>query len=151
MARSLNDIFDVKSIKLDIKAKTKEQVFTELIDMIMISHPECDRVKLLTAILDQEDKMNSRFANGVAIPHAEYIGISRMAGAIGVSTQGIDYGSLDGKPVHIVFLLAISKKVKENHLFILNQLIKLAQSKEIDLIKNAKSADEINAILSRVQ
>ena len=150
MTRSLGDIFDVNSIKLNIKAETKKQAFAELVDTIMISHPECDRDKLLIAILDQEDKMNTRFANAVAIPHAEYSGISNMTGAIGVSKQGIDYMSLDDKPIHILFLLVISKQARENHLFILNQLVKLAQSKEIELMKNAKNPEEIHAILTRV-
>ena len=151
MGKSLGDIFDVKSIKLDIEAQTKKQAFAELVDAIMVSHPECNRDELLITILDKEDKVNTRFANDVAIPHTEYGGISSMAGAIGVSKQGIDYRASDNKPVHIVLLLIISKQVKENHLHILNQLVKLALSREIELIKNAKKEDEIHAILSRIQ
>ena len=150
MGRLLSEIFDSQTIKLNIEAKTKELAFAELIDAIAGLYPECDRDELFKAIMEREDKIDSKFANGVAIPHAHYNGIGKMVGAIGISKQGIDYGTLDKKPVHIVFLLVISKQVNENHLYILNQLLRVAQSEEVVSLKNAKNTEEIHEILSRM-
>ena len=150
MRKTLSDIFDLRSIKLGFDGKTKELALTELIDSISSLHPECDRKELFTAIMEREQKMSTGIGNGVAIPHAGCKGIADMSGAIGVSNKGIDYGALDKKPVHIVFLFATSEKADENHLRILNLIFKLAMSKEFALIKNANNAEEVHAILSRV-
>ncbi|MCL1813985.1 MAG: PTS sugar transporter subunit IIA [Treponema sp.] len=150
MGKSLSDIFDLRSIKLDFDGKTKELALAELIDSISVLHPECDSKELFTVIMEREKKMSTGIGNGVAIPHAGCKGIANMSGAIGVSKQGIDYGALDQKPVHIVFLFATSEKADENHLRILNLIFKLAMSREFELIKNANNAEEVHAILSRV-
>ena len=151
MEKSLCDIFDLRSIKTDFDGKTKELAITELIDSIFLLHPECDRTELFTAIMERERKMSTGIGNGVAIPHAGCKGIIGMCGAIGVSKQGIDFEALDNRPVHIIFLFATNEKADENNLRILNQIIKLIQSEGLAMIKNAKNAEEIHAILSRIR
>jgi mannitol/fructose-specific phosphotransferase system IIA component (Ntr-type) len=151
MGKSLVEIFDLKSIKLGFKGKTKESALSELIDSILVVHPECNRSELFTAIMEREKKLSTGIGNGIAIPHANCKGIPDMSGAIGVSKKGIDYGALDKKPVHIVFLFVTSEKADENHLRILNVISKLGMSDEFALMKNANNAEQIHAILSRVQ
>lgn len=151
MGISLSGIFDINSIKNDFDGKTKEMAIAELIDSITVLHPECKRSELFAAIMERERKMTTGIGNGIAIPHANCRGISSMSGAIGISKQGLDYGALDNKPVHIIFLLAATEKADENHLRILNLILKFAQSEAFTIIKNAKTADEIHALLSRVQ
>ena len=150
MGKSLCDIFDIRSIKMDFDGKTKELAFADLIDSISALNPGCNRAELFSAIMERESKMCTGIGNGVAIPHANCKSITNICGAIGISKHGIDYGALDDKPVHIVFLFAISEKPGDEHLHILNQIFKLVQSEELALMKNAKNADEIHAILSRV-
>jgi len=98
MERLLGEIFDVRSIKLDIDGKTKESALAELIDSISVLNPECNRAELLAAIMEREKKMSTGVGNGVAIPHASCRGIDNISGAIGISKQGIEYGALDKKP-----------------------------------------------------
>ena len=150
MEMSLSEIFDLRSIKTDFDGKTKEMAIAELIESICVLHPECDRTALFTAIMEREKKMSTGIGNGAAIQHAGCKGIIGMVGAIGVSKQGIDFEALDKKPVHMVFLLGISEKADENHLRILNLIFKLAESEKFALLKNAKNAEEIHAILSQV-
>ena len=150
MGKSLSDIFDLISIKLDFDGKTKELALADLIKSISVLNPECDRTELFKAIMEREKKMSTGIGNGIAIPHASCKGIANMGGAIGVSKQGIDFGALDQKPVHIIFLFAANDKVDENHLRILNLIFKLAMSEEFAVMKNLKNAEEIHAILSRV-
>jgi mannitol/fructose-specific phosphotransferase system IIA component (Ntr-type) len=150
MVNLLSNIFDLQSIKLDLDGKTKETAIDELIDTITILHPEVNRAELFAAVREREEKMSTGIANGVAIPHASCGGIGNMVGAIGVSKKGIEYGALDNQPVHIVFLLAMSQRANENHLQILNLIFKFAQSETLELMKSAKNAEEIYAILSRI-
>ena len=148
MENLLNDIFSHQAIKLNLDGKTKEMVFAELIDAIAILHPEYNRTEMFTEIRKREEIMNTVVSSGVAIPHGFCTGIAGITGAIGVSQLGIDYGASDNKPVHIVFLLVINEQEKKNQIKALNLIYHFAQSKTLALIKKAKDAEEIYAILS---
>ena len=149
MENVLSEIFDLGSIKIDLEGKTKEAVFLELIEAIAVVCPKSDRAMMFKAIEEREKKMSTGIKEGVAIPHAFCEGIGRIAGAIGISKQGIEYGALDNRPVHVIFLL-VSQQADENHLHVLNSIFKLVKSEALSLIKNAKNAEEIHALLSGV-
>ena len=151
MGSMLSEIFDPRTIKLNLEGKTKEMVFNELVNVIADIHPQCNRAEIYTAIKEREEKMSTGIGCGIAIPRASCTGITNIAGAIGISREGIDYGAMDNKPVYVVFLLALNDRANENHLHVLNLIFKLAQSEAITMMKNAKNAEEIHAILSRIQ
>lgn len=146
---SLSDIFDKRSIKLNLEGKTKEAVFVELAGALREAHPEFDEKELLEALRDRENKMNTGIASGVAIPHGYCRGIAAPAGALGVSPGGIGYGAMDGKPVHVVFMMIMDENAREEHLRVLNRIFSLVKSEALSLLKSAKSAGEIHGILSR--
>jgi PTS system fructose-specific IIC component/PTS system nitrogen regulatory IIA component len=147
----LNEIFIPQSIKLNLEGKTKNAVFIELAEIMAEAHPGCNRSVLLAAIQERENKMSTGCAAGIAIPHAFCGGINNMIGAIGVSRKGIDYGALDGNPVYVVFMLAMEEQARENHLRILNQIVRLAQSDALKLVRDANNAQDIYHVLSRFQ
>jgi len=151
MELSLSEIFNTRSIMTNLAGTTKEDVFAELVDAIAAVHPECNRQSMLSALWEREKKLSTGIAPGVAIPHAICGGIGATAGAVGVSKAGVDYDALDKKPVHVIFMLVMSEGAKENHLHILEQLSALAGTEALSLIKNAKTAQEVHAVLSRVK
>jgi len=149
MEISLSEIFDSRSIILNLDGKTKDAVFSELIKTITKVHPECDESSLHSVLWKRENKLSTGIGSGIAIPHAYYEGIDKITGAIGVSQTGIEYNALDQQAVNIVFMLIIGGKAHENHLNVLNQLITLAQSNAPAMIKNAQNEEAIIDILSR--
>lgn len=149
MSILLSKIFDSRAIILNLSGTTKEDVFTELADAISAIHPECDQPGMLAALWEREKKMSTGIAPGIAIPHAVYRGINTVVGAIGISKAGIEYDALDKNPVHVVFMLAMGEFVQENHMRVLNQIFTLVQTEAFELIKNAQTAQEAHAVLSR--
>jgi mannitol/fructose-specific phosphotransferase system IIA component (Ntr-type) len=147
----LNEIFIPQTIKLNLEGTTKEAAFIELVDKMAEAHPECDGAALLAAIQERERKMSTGYTSGIAIPHAFCGGIEDMIGAIGVSQRGIDYGTPDDKPVHVVFMLAMGEHARENHLHILNQILRLAQSDALMMVRNAINAQVAYNILTGFQ
>jgi mannitol/fructose-specific phosphotransferase system IIA component (Ntr-type) len=125
-------------------------VFAELIGLIMDLHPEYNSEELYAAINDRESRMSTGIGSGIAIPHGYCRGINAVTGAIGVSKAGIDYGSLDQKPVHLVFMLAMDEASREDHLRVLNEIFTLANSDVVAMILAATSAEEVHDILSRI-
>jgi mannitol/fructose-specific phosphotransferase system IIA component (Ntr-type) len=143
----LSDVFE--SIKLNLEGRTKEAAFAELIGLITAAHPEYSGEELYAAINDRENKMSTGIGSGIAIPHGYCRSVSAITGAIGISKAGIAYGSLDRKPVHLVFMLAMDEASRENHLRILNKVFTLANSEAIATIMAATTTQEVRDVLSR--
>jgi PTS system nitrogen regulatory IIA component len=145
----LREVFNKQMIKLNLENKTKETVFTELVETIAVLHPEFDREIMLTAVNDRESKMNTSVASGVAVPHGYYPGAGDVVGAIGISGAGIDYNALDHKPVHCVFLIIMGETFREKHLGVLSRILSLIQSGVLPHLLTANNPEEVYAILSR--
>jgi len=148
MSLLLDEIFSADAIVPNLESAVKEDVFAELINAIAAAHPECDKDDMLQAMLEREKKMSTGIAPGVAIPHAICKGLTKNIGAIGISRKGIDFNSMDQKPVYVVFMLAMSDDKKEYHLRILNSINSLIESNTVEKIKNARDAEEIHAIIA---
>ena len=146
MGMLLSEIFDIKSI-INLESRTKETAFNDLVSAISEIHPECDQTLMLESLWKREAKLSTGITAGVAVPHAICKGINRMAGAIGISKTGIEYNALNKEPVYIIFMLVMDEKFTEKHLTILNQIIKLINSKELEHLKYAKNAQDIHEIL----
>ena len=149
MRITLSEVFDTRTILLNLTGTTKGEIFQELVDAIALVNPECDKAAILAALWEREKKLSTGISSGVAIPHAVCGGIGTIAGAVGISSTGIEYGALDGKPVHIIFMLVLGEAAKEDHLRILDKTFTLVRTEALTLIKNAKSAQDVYAILSR--
>ncbi|MDR0583068.1 MAG: PTS sugar transporter subunit IIA [Treponema sp.] len=145
----LSDVFDKRSIKPNLENKTKEEVFRELVEALTVVHPALDRDIGFRAIQERENKLNTSVAPGVAVPHGYYPGKDGIFGAFGFSEAGIEYGALDEKPVHCVFLIIMGDASRENHLRVLNRVMSLINSGCLELLRKAGSPDEIHRIFSR--
>ncbi|GHV57309.1 PTS fructose transporter subunit IIA [Spirochaetia bacterium] len=145
----LNDVFEEQLIRLNLEGKTKEAVFTELIEAIAKVRPEFDSDEMLAVIQDRENKLNTSVAPGVAVPHGYYPGTGDVIGAIGISRAGIDYGAPDNKPVQFIFLVIMGEASREKHLRILSRVLSLINSGALADIEAAGSPQEVYDILSR--
>lgn len=145
----LYDIFDERSIKLNVSAADKLAAFSELVDAIAQARPGTSAADMLEAVIAREDKMSTGIAPGVAVPHAFCRGSSGVVGAIGISRSGIAYDALDGKPVHAVFMVIVGDDAKGEHLHVLNRICTLANSEGFALMMEAKTPREVLDVLSR--
>jgi mannitol/fructose-specific phosphotransferase system IIA component (Ntr-type) len=144
---SLNDIFGRELIKLDLAGKTKDAVFEELIETIAAPHPEYDRQEMLDAVVARENQMNTAILPGSAVPHGYSHSVNGIAGAMGFSRKGIDYGGPE--PVYSIFMLLMDEASKERHLRVLSRLLALFNSESFAMMQAAKSSQEVYEILNR--
>jgi PTS system fructose-specific IIA component/PTS system nitrogen regulatory IIA component len=91
----------------DRSVQTKEQAITAILDRLVEAGAlEAElRQGVLTAILKREACGSTGIGRGVAIPHVMYPSIDRVIGAIARFYAGVEFNSLDGRPVHLVFLI----------------------------------------------
>ncbi len=124
----LGEALSPKAIKIDLESVEKDEVFEELIEELVAVVPQLDRSTALQAVLDRESKMSTGVLPGIAVPHGKTDAIKGVKGVIGISREGIEYDSLDGKPVHVVILLLSSPDASELHLRILKHLARLLEN-----------------------
>lgn len=118
----LANVFSPGLIKCSLESEDKEEVFEELVELYVSSCPSASRASILSALKSRESKLSTGIKSGIAIPHAQTGEITGVRGVVGVSRKGIDYDALDGKPVHIIFLLLSSREGCAQHLRALRRL-----------------------------
>ncbi|MDY0144505.1 MAG: PTS sugar transporter subunit IIA [Kiritimatiellia bacterium] len=97
----------VETISLDLKGTTKEEILSEMVDLLMASGHIRDREAVLRAIADREKRMSTGMQNGIAIPHGKTDSVDCLIAALGIKRTGVDFGALDGQP-STIFVMTVS-------------------------------------------
>jgi PTS system fructose-specific IIC component/PTS system nitrogen regulatory IIA component len=121
----LVDVFSPAYIKCGMEAEDKDEAFEELIDTYCSASGNKDRDELLQSVKDRESKMSTGIRCGIAIPHGKTNAVDKLCGVLGISTNGVDYDALDGKPVKLFFLMLAPERDTEEHLRLLKRLAEL--------------------------
>ena len=101
----VSDLLSEKFILNKFKGGSKEEIISELIDLFKDDPRVTNITDVKTCVLEREKIMSTGVGKGFAIPHGKTNSISDILAAFGRSEKPVDYDALDGKPVHLVFLL----------------------------------------------
>jgi PTS system fructose-specific IIC component/PTS system nitrogen regulatory IIA component len=121
----LSEVFPPELIKIGLDSVDKDEAFEEMVDKYCQTRKSGDREKILGAIWARESKMSTGIKKGIAIPHGKTSAVDNICGILGISKKGIEYDSLDGQPVYILFMLLVPETDSENHLRIIKRLAEL--------------------------
>jgi PTS system fructose-specific IIC component len=148
MNPNIRDLLASTRIRLDLSAGSKMEVFETLTDLLVQDGIVTDRTAFLNALTSREAEGTTGIGDGVAIPHGRSAAVVRPALALGISRSGLAYDSLDGKPVHIVFMIAVPEQANDEHLHVLALLSRLLMNEPIRKgLMEAKTVDEIFQVL----
>lgn len=75
-----------------------------------------DEEGIVAAILKREELGSTGIGNGVAVPHTKHQSVDKLIATVALSRQGVDFSSLDGEPVYIIFLLVSPPSRPGDHL-----------------------------------
>jgi len=132
-----------------LQSSVKEEAIRELADVISSSEDVADSEALLEAILDRERIMSTGIGLGIAIPHAKIPSVEDFVVALGKSPGGIEFHSLDGKPVHFVVMIAGPDQQQERYLQLLARItLKL---KDAGVRRAMAEAESTGAILAALK
>ena len=124
----LLSLLDESTIKTDLESEDKEELFEELVTLLVKARKREDRSKILECLWDREKKGSTGIGKGVAIPHGKTGAVEQIAAVLGISKEGIEYESLDGEPVHIVFLMVAKEGITGPHLEALSDIAALVET-----------------------
>ena len=110
------DILSEDLIIPNLQARTRDEVLAELVDRIVQNHREVDGKLALTFLIERERIGSTGIGNGIAIPHAKLPQLSRAIACFARSTEGVEFGSLDGRPAHLFLTLLAPERGAGLHL-----------------------------------
>ena len=121
----LEQIFKIEFINADLSAKSKEEALLEMVNTIIRGGLKLDSSSILEILKQRESLGSTGIGDGVAIPHGKISDLNDIVIAFGRSIDGIPFDSLDGKPVHLLFLLLAPENSAGQHLKILAKISKM--------------------------
>ena len=145
----LNELIKESTIKLNVTATDKNSIIDEMIDVLENDGIIRDRNKFKEDILKREALSNTGIGFGIAIPHAKSTEVNEPRIAVGIVKPGIDYGSIDGKDINMIFMIAVNHDQSDLHLKALANLSRRLIHEDFrnDLL-NAESKEEILEMFS---
>ncbi len=122
---NLCDLFPEDRVVEDITSSDKEGVLKELLMPLRKFLAGGDIGPLLKMLLDREKLSSTAVGHSVALPHVKTENVPQILGVFGRSKKGVDFGSVDGMPVHIFALIVAPQKDAALHLRALAKVSKL--------------------------
>ena len=143
----LRDFFEPSSVNLGLVNPTKEGAIAELVAALRVDERAAGT--LIRLIMRREQLGSTGIGRGVAVPHARSMVVNRLRVAFGRHPAGIDYGAVDGKPVHFMFLLiAPPHEVSNQYVPVLGKIAQFSRDPETpDLLRQIATPEEFFALL----
>jgi PTS system fructose-specific IIC component/PTS system nitrogen regulatory IIA component len=123
----LQDVLQPEFIKVDIESEDKDEAFEEMINFYCQVDNNKSREDILNAIRIRELKMSTGIKKGIAVPHGKTNAVKKLRGVLGISQKGVQYDSLDGEPVYLLFMIISPMEDSGNHLRLLKHLAELME------------------------
>jgi len=129
---------------VDLKAGNKEEALRELVEILSHNPNVANSEEFLRCIFEREKLISTGVGIGVALPHVKIPSVKDFVLAVGRSHRGIDFQSLDDKPVHLVAMIGASDKQSGEFLKVLARLVLQLKDKDFRReVMLAKSPDEV--------
>lgn len=108
---------------IDLDTDSKQEALEKLIGALATAPQVTDRLALRDAIFERERVLSTGIGIGVAVPHVKIASVTDFALAVGRSHRGIEFEALDGKPVHIIVMIAVSERQSREYLTLLAKIV----------------------------
>ena len=100
------------------------------------------------AIFERESVMSTGIGDGIAIPHVRIPEVKRATLGVAVAPEGIEFDSLDNKPVHVMVLFATPEGSDKEYLGLLAQVMLALRNTELyEELLGCEAADEVHGLL----
>ena len=145
----ITDLLDARSILLDASQKSKSEALDQIVDLMVKSEKINDKEAYRKQVYAREEESTTGIGEGIAIPHGKCDAVTKPGLAAMVVKDGVDFDSLDGEPVTLMFLIAAPNTEDNIHLDVLSKLSVLLMNEEFtESLRNAKTVEEFMNIIN---
>lgn len=138
------------AVRTKIEADQKESVIRAMTKSLLDAGriQEKDYESIVEAILKREELGSTGIGRGVAVPHTKHPSIDKLIGTVAISEQGVDFESLDGEKVHLLFLLVSPPDRPGDHLRALENISRqLRDDAFCRFLKQSKKPEDVWQLL----
>src|SRR5512132_2477330 len=139
----LREFFSEDAVKLDLVGTTKDDILRELIGLLKLD--EKSEGMLFKMLKRRENLGSTGIGRGIAIPHCRSLVVDRLKLAYGRTRSGVEYRSVDGKPVTNFFMIvAPPLEISNDYLPVLGRLAQFAKQPDVpERLAALKSPEEL--------
>ncbi len=145
----LEELLTEDLISADLQGRNKYEVIEELLDLLVAAGKIEAREIALHDLLEREQYLSTGLENGLAVPHAKTAAANTLLVSFGLSRQGLEFDSLDGKPAHFIFLVLSPRDTSGPHIKTLAQITR--NFREGGLSKKLLESPDQHAIYELIQ
>lgn len=144
----LEQLLKLEYLNDNLLAKNKTEALAELSEMVTKGPLKLNKSQIYD-VLQQREKLGSTgIGEGVAIPHGKISNLEELIIAFGRSRNGVAFDSVDGKPVHLFFLLLAPENSTGQHLKVLAKISKMLKAGNFrKKLMDAKSSSDLYKVI----
>ncbi len=148
----LTDYITTEHVKIGLEGESKEEVIEELVSLLADTSDVSDADAIYEAVMSREREGSTGLEKGVAIPHAKSDAVKSLSIVVGISRDGINFESQDGKPAHILFLMVAPTSESGPHVQAIAKIVKMIKFDKLrKKLVEAKKPEDVVEIVSRVE
>lgn len=146
----ITDLLDRRSISLDGAPTGKNDALDQMVELMARSGKINDIEGYRKQVYAREEESTTGIGEGIAIPHGKCDAVNKPGLAAMVVKNGVDFDSLDGEPVTLIFLIAAPNTEDNVHLDVLSKLSVLMMDEDFsNALRNAATVDEFLEIIDK--
>lgn len=144
----LNDLLAAHAVIPALKTRNKKQVLQEIAARAAEVSGRSER-EIFETLLQRERLGSTGIGRGVAIPHGKLPKLDRLSGVFARLEKPIDFDSLDGEPVDLIFLLLAPEGAGADHLKALARVARVLRDDKIaEQLRGARDESALRALLT---
>ena len=145
----ITDFLTVQTVIPNLTSRDKNAVLQELAGGLSAHYQSLDQGRVFEVLRERERISTTAIGEGVAIPHGKLHAADRVVGVFARSSEGVDFGSLDGAPTHLFFMLIAPENAAADHLKALARISRLLKDEVFRRrLLAAKSRDELFTLIA---
>lgn len=141
---NIYSLLDNSTILAGLQVKNKEELLNEMVDALSdeVTKEQLEQIRM--SVFEREEIMSTGVGKNLAIPHGKVKSIEKNYASFAILKDPIDYDSIDGEPVKMVFLLAGPESKNSTHIKLLSRISRLMNSSAFrEALSECETADEI--------
>jgi len=146
-----SEIVVKEAIITDLQVSNKEDAIRKLVSSLQKSgkisadHEE----SIVGAVLKREELGSTGIGKGIAVPHTKHPSVEELVATIAIAPDGVDFASLDGEDVYILFMLVSPPDRPGDHLRALETISKHLRNENFcSFLRQTKGQDEVMELLA---
>lgn len=145
---NIADIISKNAVLDNVQVSSKRELI-QVLSQRIASFSGLDERAVFDAVWERENLGSTGYGDGVAFPHARIEGLDKVCGIFARLEEPVDFDSLDGKAVDLVFMLVSPENSGADHLTALAALSRILKTEgSCEKLRKARSVDEIYAVLN---